>query len=279
MHRREASLTVGFANTLRQRCRVRKCIVAIGIPVGVLALSAVPAYAVATCPTTGINWYGRASAPTNSGTSNGDYIQEAMPASYYAASGAATDEAVWSINMVWANKNMKEHDYQYNGAFELGWFMGEWPYASSYTFYHNPHGYYTIWDGVAGVIPNDSDIPDHDVMRFRLGYTNTACPILLIYDVTTTVNYWAITSCPASYNPIIPTPREDISQGEVADATGSPQGTWMGGNSGSGVRSTAWYQSYSNDDYYPWGSYSMCDNSPYWIQAINSTNEWKNGGK
>jgi hypothetical protein len=52
----------------------------------------------------------------------------------------------------------------------------------------------------------------------------------------------------------------------------------MGGNHGRGEISYGLYEPRNSQNFRRWASFSMCDNSPYWIRRLGH-NEWKNGGK
>jgi hypothetical protein len=88
--------------------------------IGVVIVSTMPSVAAAdgTCGTGGLNWYGRATAPTGAGSADGAYITELMPASYHAGSDATSDEAAWVINYTWADDNYNQ-DYTWNGGSDL----------------------------------------------------------------------------------------------------------------------------------------------------------------
>jgi hypothetical protein len=157
--------------------------------------------------------------------------------------------------------------------------MGEWPYSSSYSYYYSPHGYATTFNGTYGSILNTSDLPDHDDLQFLVSWVDTTCPDNSIVDLTTNTTYYLSTSCYSSQSIEVPTPRDNMSQGEIASTvSGDPEGSWMGGNSGSGVISYGYDQSISDHDFYAWGSYTTCNNSPYWIDTTADANAWKNGG-
>jgi hypothetical protein len=236
--------------------------------------------AQSTCATRGQNWYGLANAPVGAGTADGAYIRELMPQSYYAGTDATSDEAVWVVNNTWLYNNY-QGNYSENGGWELGWFMGVWPYSTSYQYYYNPHGYDTIFNGAFGSILNVSDLPTNgDSVEYLVSWVDTTCPYNEIVDLYTNTIYYQTAGCYTSSSIEVPTPRDNQSQGEIASkVSGDPEGSWMGGNSGSGVTSHADYQAISDHNFYPWGSYSMCDNSPYWIEnSSEGSNAWKNGG-
>ena len=242
----------------------------------VIVLSSPGVASATACQTGGSNWYGRAIAPVGAGTAEGSAMLESMPATYYAGVNATSDEATWMINSTWAYQN-EIGNYTSNGAWELGWFQGIWPYSPSHPFYYAPHAYATTFNGYSGAILNASDLPmNGDYVQYLVSYVGSSCPGNSVWDENTSTYYYQSNSCSGS-SIIIPTPRFAQSQGEVADGTGNPQGTDMGGNGGNGLQSSASYQALSNNGWYNWGSFSTCNNSPYWITS-NSSNSWTNGG-
>jgi hypothetical protein len=243
----------------------------------VLAATQGAAGAVTQCPTDGYHWYGAATAPVVAGTSNGSYITEVMPFGYHVGSQGGVDEATWVTNSgcLTANEN---GNYTCNGAWELGWFQGDWFYATSYTYYYNPHAYDTTFDGHLGYLLSQSDLPEGGYnTRYLLGGVDTTCPYRQIYNLTAQTEFYHSTSCFGS-SIVVPTPRDNYSQGEVASTQLlNDEGGWMGGNNGNGLVSYGYYEQYSSGNYYPWASFSTCDNTPYWI-TTQSANSWENGG-
>ena len=169
------------------------------------------AYAVSSCPNSGSqNWWGRAQAATGAGTSDGSYITESMPqaGTYHIGSQGGTNEASWVVNWTWLANNAGG-DYSSNGGFEIGWFMGVWPYASSYTYYYNPHPYNTTFDGHVGDLMSTSDLPENgDTVRYLSGYDDTRCPSLDIYNLTTSNDITNHDVCYSGNSIIVPTPRD-----------------------------------------------------------------------
>jgi hypothetical protein len=52
----------------------------------------------------------------------------------------------------------------------------------------------------------------------------------------------------------------------------------MGGNDGDGLDSKGYYEALSDHTFYAWSNgFSVCNDSPYWINSIDD-NEWENGG-
>jgi hypothetical protein len=160
----------------------------------------------------------------------------------------------------------------------LGWFQGRWAYPP-YTFYYHPHAYETTFDGHLAGILSATDLPvNGDTEEFKLGYVDTLCPVIEIYDVTTSSLFYQSNFCSTSSSIIVPTQRDDFSQGEIySTVLMNPENTWMGGNNGDGTIVEGQYQSIADHNYYNWGSYSTCDVYPYWISSSNS-NTWINGG-
>lgn len=237
-----------------------------------------------TCPTDGNHWYGRATAPVGAGTAYGSYIIEYMPTGgYYTGSEVLTDEAAWVENQTWIANN-SDGDTSSNGSWELGWFQGNWPYGLSGQYFYAPHAYYTTFAAYAGHIYliSDDDVPftNNDEVRYLVGDTETNCPYRQIFDLTTQTEFYRSTSC-FSDAIIIPTPRDIMSQGEILNNSGygsGDEGSYMGGDSGYGLETNAFYQAASDGDWYAWSAgYAECDNSPYWI-SYEDSNSWLNGG-
>lgn len=178
-----------------------------------------------------------------------------MPSDFYAPTGSGTDEAAWVVNSS-------------TNAVELGWFQGYWPYPGpgyGQNFAY-PQGYYTLNDGGTGSIAT-GQLPASHVYYFQISNANTGATVEIIDD---TVGYNYYTS---NLGYVVNYPRTNLSQGEVTVTTGA----WMGGNNGTGTTSWGYYEPANSPSYYAWGSFSMCDNAPYWIQS-KSSYSWKNGG-
>lgn len=265
------------------RGRARTSRVAVASAVAALLVVAgtqTAAHATSSCPNGNQNWYARATAPTNAGTSDGSNIIESMPdaGTYNVGAQGGTDEAAWVVNYTWLAENAAGDDAS-NGGFEIGWFMGIWPYATSYTYYYNPHPYYTTFNGTNGTLMSSNDLPENgDSVRYLSGYDDTTCPNLDVFNVTTGDDIVNSGFCTDNNGIIVPTPRDNLSQGEVAsNDPGNQESAWMGGNDGNGLDSTGHYQDDSNHNYYNWGSFATCSNTPFWINTVSS-NEWENGG-
>ncbi|MGA7913023.1 MAG: hypothetical protein WCC30_15955 [Candidatus Dormiibacterota bacterium] len=189
-----------------------------------------------------------------------------MPASYYAPSGDATDEGDWILN--W---NLLG---QPNSAVELGWFMGRWPYQTQGygQFFSYPQGYVTE-DGGNNLAKGwilTGQLPSSQQMQFQIADAESEPNLAIqIYDATSGVLYYAA-NYPSYY---VQPSRTNFSMGEVTGGTGP----WMGGNGGGGTTSWGYFEPANTQSFAPWGSFSMCDNSPYWITA-KSSYSWKNGG-
>lgn len=239
------------------------------------------ASAASACQSNPYHWYASATAPTGAGTADGSNIAEMMPKTYYTGANTTTDEAAWVVNGYWANQNASPtNNYAHNGGFELGWFQGVWPYSASYVYYSSPHAYMTSFNGTYGAILNSTALPKNgDLIYFQLGWVDTLCNDNRVWDAQTGVNYYQSSTCSTSTSSEVPTPRFNYSQGEVASSVaGDNQGSWMGGNSGSGIVTLAQYQSASDHSYHNWGSYSTCSDLPYWITGNTAGNTWINGG-
>jgi hypothetical protein len=270
-------------NNIRKFLAPSRALALCGIVLTFVLIVAAPGVASATtCPGTGAgvtHWWGLAQASLGAGTAEGSYITEPMPTTYFSASNASNDEATWVINTTWVGANQAGNDAS-NGSFEVGWFQGTWPYSPSYPFYHEPHAYETTFGATVGLILNTSDLPfNGNNLRFLIEYVDTSCPTTTVYDLTTSVYYYQTNTCFGNNSIVIPTPRFVQSQGEVSTvSSGGNGGTWMGGNSGNGLLTKAYYQSFSDNNFYAWGSVNAtCNNLPYWITVAGS-NSLKNGG-
>lgn len=221
--------------------------------------STAPVLAVSAC--SGPNLYARAQSGT--GTTAGTRMLTDMPANYYAPKNTGTDEAAWLIN--WP---LVEGGYA-DSAVELGWFQGIWDYTTS-DYMDNfayPQGYETE-DG--GGYPSlgwveTGQLPASTQLQFQIVADGGGDDIGTSSDPTKYAGY--------DQNQSVTAPRTNMSQGEVAGGAGA----WMGGNSGNGTTSYGYFES-SSGSWGHWGSYTVCENSPYWITSLSSYS-WKNGGK
>jgi len=222
------------------------------------ATAAVTATKVAKCPTVRGHWYG--GAWTGTGESIGTEVNTIMPSSFYAPHNTTTDEAAWIYDPKTPKRN----------AIELGWFQGLWPYPGR-GYGHNfryAQGYDTFNNGAYGAILTGR-LPANE-MQFKIADVGGTGTALQISDIKTGRFYYAANIL---YN--VHGPRVNLSQGEVANGG---KGAWMGGNHGRGEISYGLYEPRNSQNFRRWGSFSMCDNSPYWIRRLGH-NEWKNGGK
>ena len=216
-------------------------------------LSAPIALAQSVCGTRGYNWYGQATSGT--GSTEGTRMTINMPANYYAPGETTSDEAAWLIDFSIASPGVP------NSGTELGYFTGYFPYNG--LTYGSPVAYYTINDGGTGYVPNATAIPASTQQAFTISlYGGDLSAPTFAEDISYSVDY----------------PRTNMSQGEIASQVQYNDGSaWMGGNSGGGTTAWGYYQPSGNPNLYAWGSFTMCDNSPYWIYS-KAANSWKNGG-
>jgi hypothetical protein len=248
----------------RRRVMAAGTAVLVGVAGWLATWPGIDVTAQSVCPTDGYHYYGRATSGT--GTTTGTLVVSNMPANYYAPSGQTTDEAAWLYD-----PNTYGSHQQYS-AIELGWFQGYWPYPGP-GFGQNfgyPQGYVTYSNGSTGVLLTGA-LPASQPLAYRIeGADNTqyGADIDIYNNNTGQVYYYqGITSYYVTY------PRTNMSQGEVVQTAGA----WMGGNNGGGTTSWGYYEPQGTTTFNAWGSFSMCDNSPYWIIS-KSSNSWKNGG-
>lgn len=209
------------------------------------------------------NWYGQAVSGT--GQNAGDQMTINMPANYYAPTGVTSDEAAWL-------ENFSIYGQQDSGV-ELGYFTGTWPYDSNLNYYTTvPLSYITENSGNTGNdggILSYTAIPASTQESFQISENGSQ---VQAPNFAADLNYGVSGAGPG---------RTDFSQGEVAApggaASGNNGGAWMGGNNGGGTTAWGYYQPTTSSGFTAWGSFSMCQVSPYWIYQ-KASNSWKNGG-
>jgi hypothetical protein len=215
------------------------------------------------CATAG-NFYGQAMSGT--GSTWGTEMVTNLPASVYAPDGAATDEAAWIYNQSIVGQS--------NSGVELGWFNGTWPYNSDFGYVATqPTGYITFDGGTnlnLGFILT-GQLPFSKQFAFVISNAEQGGVLHVIINDFTDNLVWYSTTEPQYY---VKPNRTNMSQGEV---TYNGQGAWMGGNGGNGTTSWGYYEPANAQMFSPWGGYTPCDNSPYWINTL-SNSSWKNGG-
>jgi len=222
--------------------------------------------AVRKCDTDRSHWYGRATNTTSKTSDTiGTGITTTMPGSYYAPKGSTDDEAGWIAHPAGLATQAP------HSAFELGWFQGLWPYPGTdygmqFSF---PQGYETINNGAKGGVLTGALPKGHEV-EFDSAAANFAISVSITEVKPKHLIFGADTHYKVSF------PRENFSQGEVT----VKKGAWMGGNDGKGSVLSGYYEvpPSGGGGFLKWHSFTMCDNSPYFIKSKGS-NEWQNGGK
>lgn len=246
------------------------------LPAFMLAVLALTAHALffdgmstvvaqSTCAHQPTQWFARATSGT--GTTWGTAISTNMPATYHAATH---NTATLAVDLV---------DYatlgQPDSAVELGWWQGYWMYPG-YDFgqdFAYPQGYYT-YDGGSSGWPLTGQLPASHSFLFQISNGEVAGNLNLdVHDQSGSWGDFNVTDP----NYFVSYPRTNVSNPQIVVQQGYTRDVWLGGNGGSGTTSWGYYQPQNSQTFLAWGSFTMCDDSPYWIQA-KSASSFKVGG-